>query len=130
MIASATRLRLRSIRYLLPFLWQVKKVRQQVKKAPGNCGIDLRKSQGLAFWTRTLWKDVEDLQRFQSAGAHETGKPKLSIWCDEAVHTHWACEKNQLPTWEEAEKAMVKHGRLGSLDFPSRGHSAGEINTR
>ena len=128
MIASATRLRLRSLRYLLPFLWQVKKIRAQTKSAPGNCGISLRKSKGLAFWTRTLWRDAEDLQGFNSSGTHEAGKPKLSTWCDEAVHVHWISERNQLPTWEEAEAAIIKYGRLGSLDFPSPGHSSGVVN--
>lgn len=128
MIVSTTRLQLRSIRYLLPFMVQVIRVKAQVRNSPGSAGLELRKTKGLAFWTKTLWESKESLVAFNNSGAHQSGKPKLKAWCDEAVHAHWEYEGERLPTWQQAEEALVKYGRLSMLNHPSPEHKAGKIN--
>ena len=127
MIASGTRLRLRSVRHLLPFLVQVWRIRRQLADCPGNLGLKLRKTRGLAFWTQTLWRDPEALAAFQSSGAHQRGKPRLPRWCDEAVHAHWEVDDAVLPGWPAVEEGLARHGRLSALDHPSPEHAAGRI---
>ena len=56
MIASTTRIQLRSIRYFIPFIIQVLRINSQIKRTSGCLGIELRKTNGLAFWTKTLGK--------------------------------------------------------------------------
>lgn len=50
-VVSVTRLRVRSARFLLPFLWQAVRSALQAKRSRGNLGVRLRKTRGLAFWT-------------------------------------------------------------------------------
>ena len=129
MIASTTRLQLRSVRYLIPFIIQVVRVKSQIKKSPGCVGIELRKTKGITFWTKTLWENKRSLTAFSQSGAHKKAIPKLKIWCDEAVHAHWEFDSTTMPTWSEAENALVKYGRLSHLQHPSVNHQNGKINT-
>ena len=108
---------------------QVRRIRAQAMNAPGFAGIELRRTEGLAFWTKTLWQDKPSLIAFSSNDAHQAGKPKLEIWCDEAVHAHWVYESEDLPTWSEAERALVEYGRLSQLRHPSSEQQNGKINT-
>ena len=106
---------------------QMIRVKAQVKKSRGSVGLELRKTKSLAFWTKTLWEDKDSLIAFNNSGAHQSGKPKLKEWCNEAVHAHWEYGGDRLPTWQEAEEALVKHGRLSMLNHPSPEHKAGKI---
>ena len=129
-VASTTRLQLRSIRFLLPFLIAVLKIRRQTKRAPGNLGIKLRKSRGLAFWTKTLWASETALTNFSGKGPHQHIKPNLRNWCDAAAHAHWPTPEASLPNWHEAEQALVKYGRLSEPEHPTAEHRTGTIVIR
>ena len=130
MVASTTRLQLRSARFLLPFSLAVLKIRRQALRAPGNLGIKLRKSQGLAFWTKTLWASEAALIDFHTNNPHQNNKPHIHNWCDEAAHAHWPSAETSLPNWHEAEQALIKYGSLPRLDYPSADHRAGTIVIR
>jgi len=56
-LASVTRLRLRSFLYLIPFIIYSRRAARQAGTTEGNRGVRLRKSNGLAFWTLTLWEN-------------------------------------------------------------------------
>ena len=127
MLVSATRLHLRSLRYLVPFILQVRRIQAQLRRSPGCLGVELRKTRGLAFWTKVVWQSREALLAFNNAGAHQAGKSRLSVWCDEAVHTHWDHVGEKPPVWAEAEAALRRQGRLNQLDHPSSAHRAGQI---
>ncbi len=129
-MASVTRLQLRSIRFLIPFMIAVLKIRTQANGAPGNLGIEVRKTHGLAFWTKTLWQSESALISFSTAGIHQTNKPNLQQWCNEAAHAHWPVAGARLPSWLEAEQALIKYGRLADLDHPSLAHQAGTVVIR
>ena len=127
MLAAATRLHLRSIEFLDPFLAQVSQIMAQIDSTPGCAGVELRRSKGLAFWTMSIWDDKKSLLAFSQSGAHKEGMPLLAEWCDEAVHVHWDFHGNALPSWQEAEVALINSGQLAKLTFPSETHKAGEV---
>lgn len=128
MIASATRLQLRSVKFLFPFIIQVARVKSQLKNMPGCQDIEIRKTNGFAFWTKTAWKDIDSLTAFSQSDAHKMAMPKLKEWCDEAVHAHWKLDSELTPSWTDAEIALEKYGKLSTLDNPSSLHKAGKIN--
>ena len=53
MLASVTRLRVRSLRYLPAFLWQTFLSQRQVVRAPGFSGGKLLIDRRRTFWTLT-----------------------------------------------------------------------------
>ena len=121
-IVAATRLRLRSIRFLPSFLWYSFRIEQQISKAYGNLGFELKQDPMLTFWTRSLWLNSELLKAFHRSGTHQLAKPKLKIWCDEAVHAHWSSHASGLPSWDDVERRLNSEGHFSVLDHPSENH--------
>ena len=70
-IVSVTRLRLRSLRFLLGFIWYTRRSMRQAKGTPGNLGVRVRKTKGLAFWTLAIWRDNQAIRRFVPASPHK-----------------------------------------------------------
>jgi hypothetical protein len=56
-LMAVTRLRIRSYRFLVPFLWQAWRSFWQAKQAADSFGATWRRANGLAFWTMTVWQD-------------------------------------------------------------------------
>ena len=127
MLASVTRLRLRSLRYLLPFLINSRKIARQAEASAGNRGVRLRKAEGLAFWTLTLWDNREAMESFRRSGAHRTAMPKVRHWCDQAAVTSWETPGDGVPGWEEGTRRLEQSGRLSRVLHPSPEHAAGRI---
>lgn len=97
MFVSATRSRLRSGFYLLGFFLATTAIQRQAKSAAGNEGLQVRKTQGLAFWTLTFWSDRSAMGRFRVSGAHRKAMPKLRKWCDQAVVGSWETSADNPP---------------------------------
>jgi Domain of unknown function (DUF3291) len=76
----------------------------------GRHGVRTRKTQGLAFWTLSVWENEQALRTFLANAPHRRAMRKLFRWCDEAVVTHWPIEGPQLPTWNEATVALQRAG--------------------
>ena len=127
-LVSVTRLRLRSIRYLLPFAFRASAVGKQALGTSGCHGVLTRKTRGLAFWTLTMWDDEESMRSFLSNSPHRETMSKLSPWCDEASVAHWIQEGAALPDWGTATQRLLGSGRLLRLAHPSAAHRNGEIN--
>ncbi len=127
-LVSVTRLRLRSGWYLLPFLLWAFRSSRQAAKTPGCLAIEGRKTRGLTFWTRSLWKDEASLKSFMIAAPHRKAMPKLYAWCDEAAIGRWETQSGTLPGWEEAEQRIVSDGRLSRVKAPSELQGKGVIN--
>lgn len=121
-LISITRLRLRSIRFLPAFLWYAIRSNNQAKSAPGNLASITRAQGNSVFWTMTVWDSEASMRSFMRSGAHGEAMPKLQNWCDEAAVVHWQTENATLPTWEEAEIAMMTRGRFTPLTHPSIAH--------
>jgi len=127
-VAAITRLRLRSWRFLLPFMIHASRSQKQAMAAPGCFGVRTRKTRGLAFWTLTAWESEAQLRAFLSSDPHRATMPKLPAWCDEAVTTHWTIETKQLPDWQVGTAKLLEGGRLLRVKYPSGSQKSGVIN--
>lgn len=127
-LIAVTRLRIRSLRFLLPFAWSTWRSFRQAKRALGNLGVKLRKAEGFAFWTLTAWRDDAAMRAYRITSPHRDAMPKLLEWCDEAAVAHWDQESAELPTWETAERRLAESGRLSKVNHPSADQQAGRLN--
>ena len=74
-LVSVTRLRVRSLRSLLPFIWYAVRSTLQAKRSPGNIGVRLRRTKRLAFWTLSLWESDSAMRAFRMAPPHRDAQP-------------------------------------------------------
>jgi hypothetical protein len=125
-LASITRLRVRSIRYLPEFLVRALASVCQARGSSGCLGADVRREVKLIFWTRTLWRDEQSMRAFMSNGAHRAVMPKILNWCDEASVTHWQQDSDSPPDWSTAENKIQTEGRTSMVQNPSPAHRRGE----
>ena len=121
---SVTRLRLRKLRYLPGFIYYAFSTGSQVKRASGNLYAFTDRTNGLVFWTVTLWESESAMRAFRNSGAHFKVMPKLSIWCDEATYAHWIQQDGQPPTWPEMYERITKDGIVSRVKFPSADHQS------
>lgn len=128
MLASITRLRLRSWRFLLPFVLHASRSQKQAQAAQGCFGVITRKTRGLAFWTLSVWEGEAQLRAYLASHPHRSAIPKLFPWCDEAATTHWNVESPSLPQWTEATAKLLENGRLLRVRFPSEAQKKGVIS--
>jgi len=124
MFASVTRVRVRSVRYLPAFVWQIFLSQRQVMRAPGFCGGRLLADAGRTFWTLTVWESDQAMKAFRGSAAHAKVMPRLAEWCDEAANAHWTASADTVPLWPEAHKHLTEEGRLSPVAHPSPGHEA------
>lgn len=124
MIASVTRLRVRSAFYLPAFLWMTFRSQRQVVRTSGFRGGKLLIDAKRTYWTLTVWEDERAMKSFRGSGAHAAVMPKLVEWCDEASYAHWSSANEALPDWPEAYQCLVKEGRLSHVAHPSVDHEA------
>jgi hypothetical protein len=127
-VVSITRLRLRSVLFLLPFAFRASRSTRQALRTPGCHGACTRKTRGLAFWTLTMWDDEKSMRSFVSQSPHREVMPKLSGWCDEASVAHWVQESVAMPEWSTATRVLLERGRLLRVTHPSDAHKKGELN--
>ena len=125
-LASITRLRVRSLRYLPEFLFRALASVRQARATPGCLFADVRREAGLVFWTRTLWRDEPAMRAFLVSGAHRVVMPKLLDWCDEASLAQWPQEGDAPPDWATAEMKVRSEGRVSRVRNPSQAHQRGE----
>jgi hypothetical protein len=90
--------------------------------------MNTRKTRGLTFWTRSVWKDEASLKSFMIHTPHRKVMPKLYGWCDEAAIGRWVTESETPPSWEEAGRRIVSDGRLSRVKVPSERQGKGVIN--
>jgi heme-degrading monooxygenase HmoA len=95
---SATRLHLRSTRYLVPFLVYSLRVASQAKKSRGFRRGALAGDAQWGLWTFTVWDSDADMRAFRNSGVHRTVMPKLLHWCDEASFAHWTSDAAEMPS--------------------------------
>ncbi|MGE5735499.1 MAG: DUF3291 domain-containing protein [Acidobacteriota bacterium] len=126
-LVSITRLRVRSWRYLLPFMIFAIRSSRQARRAEGNRGVSLLRDAHLAFWTRTVWKTEESMKAFMLSGPHRQVMPRLLDWCDEAAVVHWLQAEDKEPDWDEAHRRIQQEGRRSKVRHPSPAHEKYEI---
>jgi len=62
MTVSVTRLKLRSPRFLLPFVVYALRSARQAKRSPGNVATGVTRDRHGAFWTRSVWTDQASMR--------------------------------------------------------------------
>jgi hypothetical protein len=125
---AVTRLRIRSYRFLMPFLWRAWQSFRQAKRAVSNDGAKVRKAEALAFWTLTAWQDEAPMNTYRITRPHRDAMPKLLEWCDEAAVAHWHQASAELPSWEIAERRLADTGRVSKVNHPSADQRAGRLD--
>ena len=123
MLASVTRLRVRSVRYLPPFVWETFLSQRQAVRAPGFLGGGLLLDAHRTFWTLTGWESEQAMKAFRGIAPHAKVMPRLVEWCDEASYAHWIPSGTSVPSWLEAHEHLVSEGRLSRVAHPSPSHN-------
>jgi hypothetical protein len=127
MLASVTRLRVRSVWVLPAFLWRTFQTQRQVERSPGFVAGRLLVDAHRTYWTLTVWQDEKAMKSFRGSGAHADVMKKLPEWCDEAAYGHWITVGDAIPTWPESYERLVAEGRLSRVEHPSAAHMAREF---
>lgn len=126
-IISITRLRVRSWRYLVPFLFYALRSARQARHAQGNLATSLLRDSDRTFWTRTAWTTESEMKDFMLREAHRQAMRKLLEWCDEASLVHWEQDDEQEPDWGEAHQKLQALGRRSKVNHPSPAHEKFQI---
>ena len=112
------------------FVWFTWRSVRQARRTAGNLGVAVRKAEGLAFWTVTVWQDEAAMRAFRDAQPHRDAMPRLLEWCDEASVAHWNQETPAVPDWTTAEERLADSGRLSKVHHPSTDQQAGRLDFR
>lgn len=126
-VISVTRLRVRSWRFLPAFLFTSLRIGRQAARAEGNLSAKVFRDRRNAFWTCTCWDSEASMKAFMLTAPHGPAMRKLLEWCDEAALVHWTQENEELPSWSEAHRRMLRSGRLSKVNHPSRDQQAFHI---
>ena len=119
---SITRLRVRSWRYMLPFLIRALQSGWQAKASTGNLAVSVLRQPQRTFWTRTVWTSEEAMKSFMLSGPHRLVMRRLLDWCDEAAVVHWVQDSPEPPAWLEARRRLQAEGRASKVNHPSEDH--------
>lgn len=101
MLIAVTRLRLRSVRFFLPFMWYAVRSGRQARGWPGNCGASFRRSRGLTFWTVTAWQEEAALNA--TASRRPIGKRCRGSWAG-AMRQRWPAGSKRTPRCRPGRK--------------------------
>jgi Domain of unknown function (DUF3291) len=123
MLASVTRLRVRSFRFLPSFLYMTSLSRRQVLRAAGLVGGKLLVDRSQTYWTLTVWEGEAAMKAFRGAGDHGKAMKRLAKWCDEAAYARWETAGDAIPSWSEAYARLSAEGKLSRVEYPSEDHA-------
>ena len=117
---SVTRLRVKSIFFLLPFIRANEASVKEIKKSKGFLKGKELIDKKLTFWTITIWENEESMKEFRSSTSHRIAMQHLPKWCDEASYHHWVQEETEFPTWDNISEKLYSEGRLSKVRNPSK----------
>lgn len=124
---SVTRLRVKSILYLIPFMRANEASVKALKTSEGLIkGMELIDKK-LTFWTMTIWEDEASMKGFRGSLAHREAMQHLPNWCNEASYHHWIQEDNEFPTWSTASEKLFTEGKLSKVRNPSKAQAANQF---
>jgi len=126
-VVSVTRLRVRSPRYLPPFLFQALRAVWQAKRSEGNLDVGLLWDADSTFWTCTVWSTDAAVKGFMLASPHREAMRRLLEWCDEAALVRWEQATSEAPNWQEAHRRMQAEGRRSKVNHPSAAQEGFQI---
>ena len=127
-LVSVTRLRVRSWRFMPAFIFSALRIGNQTAQAEGCLAAKVFRDRRNAFWTCTCWESEATMKAFMTSGPHGPAMRKLLEWCDEASVAHWEQEGGEMPSWSEAHRRMLRHGRASKVNHPSNAQKAFRID--
>lgn len=117
---SVTRLRVKSMLYLIQFM---RANEASVKALKSSAGLIKGKElidKHLTFWTVTLWENEASMKEFRGSSSHRNAMQHLPLWCNEASYHHWIQEENEYPDWNTIAEKLFTEGRLSKVRNPSK----------
>lgn len=116
---SVTRLRVKSIFFLIHFMRANEASVKEIKVSKGLLKGKEIIDKKLTFWTVTIWENEESMKKFRGSIAHRNAMQQLPIWCNEASYHHWTQEDIEFPSWDTISKKLFSEGRLSKVRNPS-----------
>jgi len=116
---SVTRLRVKSIFFLFPFMRANEASVKELKSSSGLLNGKELIDKKLTFWTITIWEDEESMKRFRGSLSHRNAMQNLPKWCSEASYHHWIQEENECPNWTTISDKLFSQGKLSKVRNPS-----------
>src|SRR5579859_9179 len=89
MLAVTTRNRLRSARFCVPMLLARHEIAQQLAHQSGLVRYASGITSPTEFFTLTVWRDRESMQRFMQSGAHERNMWQFTRWTSSFWGMRW-----------------------------------------
>ena len=126
---SITRLKVKSIFYLLQFMRANEASAKQLMATPGFIAGKELINKNLTFWTLTMWKDDGSMKEFRNSVPHRKAIQKLPYWCNEASYFHWSQEDEILPEWIPASEKLLHEGKLTKVRKPSSNQLSNKFPT-
>jgi quinol monooxygenase YgiN len=124
---SVTRLRVKSILYLIPFMRANEASVKELKNSKGLLmGRELVDKQ-LTFWTITMWEDEASMKEFRNSSSHRNAMQKLPKWCNEASYHHWIQEDMNFPDWKTVSEKLFTEGKLSKVRTPSKSQTTNQF---
>jgi hypothetical protein len=123
-VVSVTRLHLRSLRYLAPFIVDAMRATRQARRSSGF-GAGWLGNEGLhGFWTATTWASLDAMRDYRNSPPHRQSMKKLLHWCDTASYVHWDQDGTSPPDAGMAFTRLSAEGTLSKVLHPSDDHRA------
>jgi len=116
---SVTRLRVKSLFYIIPFMRANEASVKELKVSKGLLKGKELMDKKLTFWTITLWEDEASMKGFRGSSPHRHAMQQLPKWCNEASYHHWVQESNEFPTWNTIAEKLFAEGKLSKVRNPS-----------
>ena len=116
---SITRLKVRSVLYILHFILANKASVKELTKTKGFLGGKELVDKNLTFWTLTMWESDGCMKTFRNSTSHRKAMQKLPLWCSEASYFHWMQAEEILPAFKIAAEKLLKDGKLTKVRNPS-----------
>ena len=117
---SVTRLRVKSLFFLIPFMRANEASVKEIKVSKGLLKGKELIDKKLTFWTVTIWENEESMKKFRGSIAHRNAMQQLPIWCNEASYHHWIQEDDEFPSWDTVSKKLYSEGKLSKVRNPSK----------
>ncbi len=119
---SITRLKLKSLYYLVPFSIHTEQIVSQIRASPGFLQGKLLGTLDLSMRTATLWASAAEMRSFHQQGAHRQVMGKLDAWSSEAAAGHQVVTGDTFPSWGEMNQWLRTTGNFFPLSQPSQHH--------
>ena len=116
---SITRLKVKSILYLLRFILANETSAKQLIRTKGFIKGKELIDKNLTFWTLTMWENDISMNVFRNSSSHRKAMQQLPFLCSEASYFHWNQPDTKFPDWVSASERLLMEGKLTKVRNPS-----------